>query len=277
MREVVLLGRRGPAQAAFTNPELLELGALARADVVVDPDDLHLDDASATWLASDKADKTARRNVEIHEDYAQRAPSHRIVLRLLGSPVEILGDERGRVTGLRAVRNRIEPGEDGGLPAVPTSELETIPCGMVVRSIGYRGQPLAGIPFDDRRGLIRNAGGGVTDERGAVLPGEYVVGWIKRGPSGVIGTNKKCATDTVARILEDREACQLPTPRCGAGPEVEAWLRDRVERLVTWDGWSAIDAHEIAVGDAQGRPRVKVVRVDEMHEVAARRATRVPR
>jgi ferredoxin--NADP+ reductase len=253
-----------------------ELGELARADVVVDPADLALDEHSAAWLASDQADATARRNVEMLREYAQRPPSgksHRIDLRFLRSPVEIIGQDGGAVSGLRVVRNRIEPDAAGSLRAVATGEEETIECGLVLRSIGYRGVPLPGVPFDERRGLIRNAGGRVVSEDGEAQRGEYAVGWIKRGPSGVIGTNKKDAADTVARLLEDREAGGLgePDPDAGDREAIEAWLADRVPGLVTWEGWQAIDAHERGLGEPQGRPRVKVVSVAEMTSLAAGR------
>jgi ferredoxin--NADP+ reductase len=273
VEHVILLGRRGPAQAAFTNPELLELGKLARADVIVDRDEVVLDEYSSAWLAAE-GDKTARRNVEILQEYAEREPqgkSHRIELRFLRSPVEVLGeDHEGAVTGLRVVRNRIEPDASGALRAVATGEEEVIECGLVLRSIGYRGRPLPGVPFDDRRGLIRNAGGRVTDEEGRPIPGEYAVGWIKRGPSGVIGTNKKDAADTVARVLEDRDAGRLNEPANPDAQEVERWLRARVPGLVTWQGWEAIDRHETSLGEPHSRPRVKVVRVPEMIAIAER-------
>ena len=136
-----------------------------------------------------------------------------------------------------------------------------IPCGLVIRSIGYRGRPLPGIPFDERRGLIRNAGGRVCEEDGTPRRGEYAVGWIKRGPSGVIGTNKKCASDTVAALLEDLAGGRLAEPPESAD---EGWVRARVPGLVTWRGWEAIDEHERARGAPAGRPRVKLVRVPEM-------------
>jgi ferredoxin--NADP+ reductase len=218
---------------------------------------MELDDYSANWLETE-GDPTAKRNVELLREYAQREPHghhHRVDLRFLRSPVEILGEgEDGRVTGVRVVKNRIENGR-----AVPTGEEEVIACGLVLRSIGYRGAPLAGIPFDERRGLISNVGGRVLGERGEPELGEYVVGWVKRGPSGVIGTNKKDSADTVARILEDREAGVLNDPTMD--PEVP-------EGAITWEGWRAIDEVETAAGEPQGRPRVKLVRVEHMHDAA---------
>jgi ferredoxin/flavodoxin---NADP+ reductase len=271
VEHVILLGRRGPAQAAFTNPELRELGELQRADVIVDPSEVELDEHSAAWLDSDGAEPTNRRNVDILRGYSQREPigkSHRIELRFLRSPVEVMGEDgEGCVTGLKVVRNRIEPDDSGRLRAVSTGEEEVIGCGLVLRSIGYRGNPLPGVPFDERRGLIANEGGRVLGDDGSPLPGEYAVGWIKRGPSGVIGTNKKDAADTVARVVEDAEAGRLndaPAP----DSDCEEWLRENVPGLVTWEGWQAIDAHEQGLGEPHGRPRVKLVRVPEMIAVA---------
>jgi ferredoxin/flavodoxin---NADP+ reductase len=255
--EVVIVGRRGPAQAAFTNPELRELGTMSGVDVVVDPAEVDVE-------VPEGLEPTARRNVELLRAYAERPPGgagRRIALRFLRSPVEIVGDgAHGPVTGVRVVRNRLEGGR-----AVPTGEEELIPCGLVIRSIGYRGRAIPGVPFDEHRGVIRNTGGRVCDEHGAVRPGEYAVGWIKRGPSGVIGTNKRCAADTVAALLEDLAGGRLAVPPEAAG---EQWLRTRVPGLVTWHGWGAIDRHERGRGAPAGRPRVKLVRVPEMLAVA---------
>jgi ferredoxin/flavodoxin---NADP+ reductase len=263
VREVELLGRRGPLQAAFTNPELRELGKLTGVDVHVDPAEVDVE------IPDDLA-PTARRNVEILQGYAERPPGRaerRVTLKFLRSPVEILGDgEHGPVTGIRIVRNRIEGGR-----AIATGAEEIIGCGLVVRSIGYRGRPLGDVPFDPARGLIRNDGGRVCDEEGRPHAGEYVVGWIKRGPSGVIGTNKKDAADTVARIVEDAEAGALGVRDRPDAGECAEWLAACAPDAVTWDGWQAIDEHERAAGEPHGRPRIKLVRLAEL--VAAGRAT----
>jgi ferredoxin/flavodoxin---NADP+ reductase len=261
VREVVLLGRRGPAQAAFTNPELRELGELERADVIVDPAQLE--------GVTDPEDTTKRRNLELLREYAARPPqgkSHRLELRFLRSPLEILGEgEDGPVTGVRVAVNRLVTGADGRVSAEPTGAEEVIECGLVLRSIGYRGVQVAGVPFDERPGLIPNQGGRVVGDDG-ISPGEYVVGWIKRGPSGVIGTNKKDAADTVARIVEDAEAGTLGEAEGEpeAAEAIQAWLDERVPNHVTWGGWEAIDAHESSLGEPSGRPRVKLVRIDEL-------------
>ena len=250
--EVVLLGRRGPEHAAFTNPELRELGEMTGVDVQVDPAELE--------GVEEPEEPTKRRNVEILRSYAERGPGtngRRITLKFRRSPVEILGDDH--VTGLRVVRNRIEGGR-----AVPTGEEEVIGCGLVFRSIGYTGKPVDDVPFDSARGLIRNDGGRVCDEEGEPHRGEYVVGWIKRGPSGVIGTNKKDAADTVAKIVEDAEAGLLDGPKA----EADGW-----PDAVTWEGWQAIDEHERAAGEPHGRPRAKLVRHEDL-VAASRRAVR---
>jgi ferredoxin/flavodoxin---NADP+ reductase len=225
VQEVILLGRRGPAQAAFTNPELRELGEMTGVDVQVDPAEVE-----AVELPENA---TKRRNVEILQGYAERPPGsagRRISLTFLRSPVEILGEgEDGPVTGIRVGRNRLEAGR-----AVPAGDEDVIGCGLVFRSIGYRGRPLDDIPFDPDRGLIRNEGGRVCDEEGAPCRGEYAVGWIKRGPSGVIGTNKKDAADTVAKIVADADAGVLDGDRPEAG-ECAEWLAACAPDAVSWE------------------------------------------
>jgi ferredoxin--NADP+ reductase len=260
IREIVVLGRRGPVQAAFTTPELQELRELAGADLVVDPADLELDPVSAAALEEDTA--LARRNVEVLREVVA-APTtgkeRRVVLRFCVSPVAIVGDER--VEAVEVVRNDLVADESGQIRAVPTEEREVIPCGIVLRSVGYRGTEISGVPFDERRATIRNDQGRVVDEDGAPIPGLYCAGWIKRGPSGVIGTNKKDATETVELLLEDAEASLLPAR--GEGDIAEA-LSARGVEPVSYAGWEAIDAVERARGEEQRRPRVKLCHWDEL-------------
>jgi ferredoxin--NADP+ reductase len=266
VRDVVVLGRRGPAQAAFTSPELAELGELERADVTVDAEQLELDPHSAAAIA---ADPELEHRMTLLRGYAGRSPrgvSHTVALRFLRSPTEIVTGADGRVEAVRVAVNRLERRPDGRLAAVATGEEETIPCGLVVRAVGYRGRALPGVPFDAERGLIPNAGGRVLDG-GEVRVGEYVTGWVKRGPSGVIGTNRQCALETVAAIVADRDAGVLGR-RSDPEESHHAWLDEVCAHAVPWSGWSAIDAHEQEAGAPAGRPRVKLVSVERMHAVA---------
>src|SRR3954469_5138462 len=268
IREVVVLGRRGPAQAAFTNPELLELGAMTDADVVVDPRDAQLDELSSAWLAGDLASATVRKNVEILEGYSRRAPEgkrRRIVLRFLTSPLALLGDEH--VEGIRICRNELRD-EGGGLRACTTETIEEIPCGIVFRSIGYRGTPLEGLPFDEAAGTIPHDGGRILDDDGGPLRGDYVVGWIKRGPTGIIGTNKRDAQETVDTLLADLDAGLLNEPADPGRESLEALLAERAPEHVTYSGWEAIDSAEKAAGEPHGRPRVKLTSTEELLDAA---------
>jgi ferredoxin--NADP+ reductase len=267
IREIVVLGRRGPVQAAWTSTELGELGELGGADVVVDPAELELDPASAAELET--ASNVVQRNVEILRDFATRKPSGKprtVRLRFRASPVAILGDER--VEGVEIAHNRLEPDERGSVRAVATEERETFPCGLVFRSVGYRGIGIPGVPFDERSGTIPNADGRVLDEGGAPIPGLYCAGWIKRGPTGVIGTNKKDATETVERLLEDARESRLPAR---AGGTIDEVLADRDAEVVMYAGWEAIDALERSRGEPHGRPRVKLCSWDELLAAARSR------
>jgi ferredoxin--NADP+ reductase len=269
VKEIVVLGRRGPAQAAFTNPELLELGEMADADVFVDPRDVELDPLSSAWLETD-ASATARKNVEIVTGYSAREAEdkpRRIVLRFLVSPVEILGD--ATVEGIRIARNELTEDESGALRARPTGETEELECGLVFRSIGYRGTPLDGLPFDDRTGTIPNERGRIIDGD-EPRPGEYAVGWIKRGPTGIIGTNKRDAQETVDAVMEDLEAGRLLKPSNPDRASIEELLAERRPDHVTYAGWDAIDRAERGAGEPHGRPRVKLCTFEEL--LAAARA-----
>ena len=248
IREIVVVGRRGPAQAAFTTPERAELGELAGADVIVDPADLE---------GAEPTDTNAQRNLEVLREFASRVPAgkpKRVVLRFFASPVAILGDQR--VEGVELVRNTL----DRDLRAVATDEHETLACGLVFRSVGYRGIELPGLPFDERSGTIPNEGG-------RIAPAVYCAGWIKRGPTGVIGTNKKDATETVELLLADLR----DVPRKGTTAEdVDALLDERGIRRVLYAGWLSIDELERAAGEPQSRPRVKLVTWDELLSAAER-------
>lgn len=269
VKEIVILGRRGPVQAAFTNPELRELGEMEQADIVVDPAELELDELSRAYLESEDADITTRKNVEILNEFGQRpleGKPKKIILRFLRSPVEIQGD--GRVEKLIVGRNELVE-RDGALRAQDTGEREELECGLLLRSVGYTGVPVEGVPFDQRRGTILNRDGRVLEsEGGDHRLGHYASGWIKRGPSGVIGTNKKCAQETVDVLFEDVEAGRVPEPQAPEPGAIEELLREQDVDFVSYPGWQAIDAAETAKGDPQGRPRVKFVRVEEMLEAA---------
>ena len=263
--EIVILGRRGPAQAAFTPPELAEFGELAGADVVVDPAELELDAASATQVESDTR---VQRNMEVLAGFASRQPTGKqktVQLRFAVSPVAIHGD--GRVEAVEIVHNRLEE-RDGRVIAAPTDERETIPCGLVFRSVGYHGVALPGVPFDEARGTIRNDCGRVLDDAGQPLRGVYCAGWIKRGPTGIIGTNKKDAMETVQQLLEDARAGRLAHNENATVEAVDAVLEERGVRRVVYAGWLAIDTLERARGEPLGRPRVKVVTWDELRGAA---------
>jgi ferredoxin--NADP+ reductase len=254
VEEIVLLGRRGPAQAAFTAPELQEMGELAGADVIVDPAELE---------GAEPKDTNSERNLALLREFAARDPEgkpRRVVFRFFHSPLAILGHDG--VEAIELVRNELDANER----AVPTDEHETLACGLIFRSVGYHGVALPGVPFDERNGTI-------PSERGRVEPGVYVAGWIKRGPTGVIGTNKKDATETVEQLLEDAAAGRLePKPEASADA-VDALLAERDAHVVEYDGWCAIDEAERAAGEKAGRPRVKFCSWEELLAAAERVAS----
>jgi ferredoxin--NADP+ reductase len=263
IRDIVVVGRRGPAQVAFTTPELQEMGELADADVVVDPADLELDSELEAGL-----DTHARRNLEVLREFAARAPSgkpKRVRFLFYRSPVALHGD--GRVEAVELVRNRLEPNERGVLRAVATDDREMLRCGIVFRSVGYRGIPLPEVPFDERRGTIRNDRGRVLDHEARPVAGVYCAGWIKRGPTGVIGTNKKDATETVELLLEDARGGRLPSKDADAAA-VDALLAARGVGVILYAGWTSIDELERSAGEPLGRPRVKLCTWDDLVEAA---------
>ncbi|MFE3054200.1 4Fe-4S binding protein [Nocardia sp. NPDC059239] len=258
IREVVVLGRRGPAQAAYTNPELLALGHIPGVDIVVDPAELVLDDRSRALL-DDHADPATVLKVQVVEEYAAhtaRTGDKRIVLRYLASPTEVLG--RDRVEALHIVHNKLTEDENGRLAAAPTDRTETIATGLVLRSIGYRGIALPGLPPLTQSGALPNIHGRVLGENGVLLPGVYTTGWLKRGPSGGIGTNRHCANETVDMLVEDLAARLLPSPSHDR-QALAALVTERRPEAIDWAGWQAIDDMERDRGQAVGRPRRKII------------------
>jgi ferredoxin--NADP+ reductase len=260
-----MLGRRGPAQAAFTNAEIRELGELAGADVVVLPDEVKLDPESRADVDQSE-DRSLSKKVEILEEFARRPPPNKartLVIRFLVSPLELLGDERGHVRAMRVSRSRLERGADGTLRAVPTGEVEEWPVDVVFRSVGYRGVPLDGLPFNERSGTVPNDAGRVLRD-GVPLRGIYVAGWIKRGPTGVIGTNKPDAGETVDSMLADLEAHHyLDVPEADAA-RVTRLVERRQPLCITYHDWRRLDALEVQAGKPRGRPRVKFTSVEAM-------------
>jgi ferredoxin/flavodoxin---NADP+ reductase len=258
VREILIVGRRGPAQASWTTQELKEMGELAGADVHVDPTELE---------GAVEEDTHTQRNMDVLRDFAARKPSGKpTVIRFLffRSPVAIHGDNK--VDSIELVRNRLEE-RDGRLVAVATDEHETFECGLVFRSVGYRGIGLPDVPFDESRGTILNEGGRVVGEAGT-----YCAGWIKRGPTGIIGTNKKDATETIALLLEDVAQGRIAHRDEVTAEAVEALLAERDARAVLYQGWTSIDELERAAGEKLGRPRVKLRTWDELLEAAERMA-----
>ena len=264
VEEVVIIGRRGPLQTAFTTLELRELADLEGVDVIVDPAQLEGitdEDAAA-------AGKTTKLNLKVLRDYSQREPRpghRRIVFRFLTSPIEIKGD--GRVESIVLGRNELVTDESGRVAAKDTGEREELPARLVVRSVGYRGVPTPGLPFDDKSATIPHADGRVEGSRN-----QYVVGWLKRGPTGVIGTNKKDSQDTVDTLLADlagskQEDALADFPDDHADKLAE-WLASRQPKLVTSEHWQAIDRHERSAGEPHGRPRVKLPSMDELLRIS---------
>lgn len=267
VKDVYMIGRRGPAQAKFTTKEVRELGELLNADIVVNEAEMVIDEAS---LASIENDPTTKKNIEVLTEFAKKpleAKERRVHIKFLASPVEILGE--GKVEAIKLEKNRLEPSGDY-INAVGTGEYETLAVQMVLRSVGYRGLALPGVPFDERRGVIPNDKGVVLDApKGKPVAAEYVAGWIKRGPSGVIGTNKADAAETVAQLIALQGEAELHQDANKTPDAVLELLKNRNVPYITFDQWLKLDKLETEAGLAQGRPRVKLTNVKKMLEACA--------
>jgi ferredoxin/flavodoxin---NADP+ reductase len=263
VEEVVILGRRGPLQTAFTTLELRELADLDGVDVIVDPAQLQAisDEDAAT------AGRTTNQNIKVLRNYAsqQPRPGHRrIVFRFLTSPIELKGDTS--VEQIVLGRNELVSDDSGRVVAKDTGAREELPVQLVVRSVGYRGVPTPGLPFDNTTATIPNTAGRVVGSRN-----EYVVGWIKRGPTGVIGTNKKDSQDTVDTLLDDLAAAKPADFADFAedhAQQLTDWLTSRQPKLVTDAHWKLIDDYERAAGEPHGRPRIKLPSLAKLLQIS---------
>jgi len=266
VKEVYLLGRRGPAQAAFTPPEIVELGQLSNLDIAVPRDEAQLDPLSQADMDANP-DRATLKNIETLQAYANLPPNgkpRQLNLRFLVSPVEIFGNPAGQIIGLQLVKNELYRTEGGTLRPRPTQMVEDIPAGLIFHSIGYRGVALPGIPFNDRWGIIPNQNGRVILEDGSLMVGIYSAGWIKRGPSGVIGTNKLDATETVAAMLADLQSGVRLNPVSPTAASAEKMIYDHQPRHLVFTDWLHLDQIEIERGTAENRPRIKFSVVEEM-------------
>ncbi len=261
IRDIHVIGRRGPAQAKFTNKELRELGELADADVEFDPADLELNAESQAELA-DKNNDVSARNVELFRGFLNAggaAKKRHVHLHFLKSPVALLGNER--LGGVVLEKNRLQ-GAPFEQQARGTGERSEIPCGLLFRSIGYKGAPVAGIPFDERKGVLPNRDGRLLDGDN-VIPGLYCAGWIKRGPTGIIGTNRADSVATVNSLLADLPALEA-LGRADGADALLPLLAERGARTISFDDWLKIDAAEVARGEPKQKPREKFTRLAEI-------------
>jgi ferredoxin--NADP+ reductase len=267
VKEIYLLGRRGPAQAAFTSPEIKELGELEGADIAVDPREVALDPLSRAALER-APDRPMEKKLEILRSYATRVATGKprmLVIRFLVSPVELIGNDRGAVAAIKLVRNELFEASTGALHPQPTEHFETLPVGLVFRSVGYRGIALPDVPFNDTWAVILNDKGRVLDPVSKQpVVGEYTGGWIKRGPSGVIGTNKPDAAETVTCMLEDLARGATLQPAAPSAAAAEALVRARQPEWVSYDDWRYLDRLETERGRAAGRPRIKFTRLEDV-------------
>ncbi|MEZ6193584.1 MAG: FAD-dependent oxidoreductase [Phycisphaerales bacterium] len=268
VKHVVMLGRRGPAQAAFSLPELKELGKMHDAQVRVIPDEVALDELSKTYLAKNPDDTAMKKVEQLQAIAAEPHPgrSRDLTIRFLVSPTNIT-ENNGRVAGIDIVQNELYLDDKGTLRPRATDRTEHLDCGLIFRSVGYQGVPLEGVPFHSRWAVIPNEKGRVTDDKThKQLAGEYCAGWIKRGPTGLIGTNKGDAIETVECMLEDVKAGNLLKPEHPTAEAVEKFIHQRQPAFFSYDHWRSLDEHELNLGKESGRPRIKLTTIESMLE-----------
>ena len=266
IKNIYVLGRRGPAQAAFSPKEIKEIGDDPAIELIVGPEGSQLDPLSKEFMERE-ADANQKKNVEYLAEVAKRGDSEgktKVHLRLLVSPTELIGKD-GRVAAVKIERNKLQKSGDGSLRPEGSGEFEEIPVGIIFRSVGYFGIPTPGVAFDEKKGRISNKEGRVTDPKtGEHLEGEYVVGWAKRGPSGLVGTNRACSVDTVGKILEDLKEGRVPAPGKGSEEEALALIASKQPKYVSFSDWQVLDRLELENGKAAGKDRLKFTRIEEM-------------
>jgi ferredoxin/flavodoxin---NADP+ reductase len=269
VKQVIMLGRRGPAQAAFSLPELKELNKMDGAQLRALSQEVELDDLTIKHLA-ENPDATAQKKVDLLQEVAaapDEGKSHDLTIRFLVSPTNIV-EKDGRVAGVDIVHNELYETDNGTIRPRATEKIEHFDCGLIFRSVGYQGVPLEGVPFHAKWAVIPNEKGRVTDdESNERLVGEYCAGWIKRGPTGLIGTNKGDAIETVKCMLEDMKAGNVLKPQHPTADAAEQFICKRQPAFFSYDHWRTLDEHEISLGKETGRPRVKFTTVESMLEV----------
>ena len=266
VKEVYMLGRRGPAQAAFTNVEVRELGEMPGADIAVVPEEARLDALSQKHL-DNANDRTLNKKVQIIQGFVEQpveGKPRKLTIRFLVSPVELIGNADGRVSAIRLVKNALHETADGSIRPQATEHVEELPVDMVFRSVGYRGVPIPGLPFHDKWGVVPNDKGRVTTMEDEPVLGMYVSGWIKRGPTGIIGTNKPDAAETVTTMLIDADAGAVLNPSAPDPASVETFVREQQPDMVSYKDWLRLNDLETQKGESQGRPRVKFTATEEM-------------
>jgi len=267
IKHIHILGRRGPLQAAFTNPELKELGQMEDADTFTFKEEIEVDQETRKKLIESNDHSTIKK-IDILTEYSRvrnATKSRRIDLRFLVSPVEIIDDGRGNVKSLKIVKNKLVSDKNGNIRAEPTDKFDYLEIGLVFRSIGYSGVPLEGIPYDESNGTVFNEKGRILEPHSRKhITGFYATGWIKRGPTGVIGTNKSDSLESVNCMIEDLNRNKYLDPKYPEISKVEDFLAERKPEFIDYESWLEIDREEINRGKSQGRPRVKYTTIQDL-------------
>ncbi len=270
VKEVYMIGRRGPAQAAFTNPELKELGNLEGADLILDKDEIEPDEITKKYL-QEHPEKSTSRKLDLLKEYSEAGTGNKdkkLYIKFLLSPVEIIGRDDGRVRSLKLTENELYESSDGSIRCKAVDNHIELDVGLVFRSIGYHGVPLPEVPFNESWGVIANESGRIVDEKGSHIYGLYATGWIKRGPTGVIGTNKTDSAETVKCVIEDISNDKLNKPQDTDTDSIERLLKERNDKFISYEQWQKVDKSEVQQGQKLGRPRLKYTDVDEILDIA---------